>query len=124
MALCFIISVCQTTYSTSLNLLLSYAQNQWPRLARYCESGELSISNAAAESFIRPFAVGRRNWLFVGTPNGEKTSVLFYSLVKSAKANALEPYAYLNPVLKELPYADTLDKLEPLLPWAVKSSQE
>ena len=65
-----------------------------------------------------------RNWLFAGTPNGTKASALFYSLVESAKANGLEPYAYLNPVLKELPYADTLDKLERLLPWEVKASQE
>ena len=103
---------------------MSYALNQWPKLVTYCESGDLNISNAAAENVIRPFAVGRRNWLFADTPNGAKASALFYSLVESAKANGLEPYAYLNHVLKELPYADTLEKLECLLPWAVKASQE
>ena len=103
---------------------MSYALNQWPKLVTYCESGELSISNAAAENVIRPFAVGRRNWLFADTPNGAKASALFYSLVESAKANGLEAYAYLNHVLKELPYADTLEKLECLLPWAVKANQE
>ena len=71
----------------------------------------------------RPFAVGRRNWRLADTPNGAKASALFYSLVDRAKANALEPYAYLNPVLKELPYADTLDKLECLLLWAVKNKR-
>ena len=103
---------------------MSYALNQWPRLATYCESADLSISNAAAENVIRPFAVGRRNWRFADTPNGAKASALFYSLVESAKANGLEPYAYLNPILKELTYADTLDKLERLPSWAVTSSQE
>ena len=95
---------------------MSYALNQWPKLVTYCESGDLSISNAAAKNVIRPFAVGRRNWLFADTPNGAKASALFYSLVESAKANGLEPYAYLNHVLKELPYADTLEKLKSLLP--------
>ena len=53
----------------------------------------LSSSNAAAENVIRPLAVGRRNWLFADTPNGAKASTLFYSLVESAKANGLEPWA-------------------------------
>ena len=61
---------------------MSYALNQWPKLDTYCENGELSISNAAAENVIRPFAVGRRNWLFADTPNGAKASALFYSLVE------------------------------------------
>ena len=103
---------------------MSYALNQWPKLVVYCECGDLAISNAAAENVIRPFAIGRKNWLFADTPNGARASALFYSLVESAKANGLEPFEYLNHVLKELPYADTVEKLECLLPWAVKASQE
>ena len=103
---------------------MSYALNQWPKLVVYCENGDLSISNAAAENVIRPFAIGRKNWLFADTPKGARASALFYSLVESAKANDLEPFAYLNHILKKLPYADTVEKLECLLPWAIKAGQE
>ena len=103
---------------------MSYALNLCPRLARYYESGDLSISNAPAENVIRPFAVGRHNWLFADTPNCAKASAMLYSLVESVKTNGLEPYANLNPILKELTYADTLDKLGRLLSLAVKASQE
>ncbi|MBO9481994.1 transposase domain-containing protein, partial [Salinisphaera sp. G21_0] len=94
------------------------------KLVVYCEDGDLNISNAAAENAIRPFTLGRKNWLFADTPKGARASAIFYSLIESAKANGLEPFEYLNHILKELPYADTVEKLEQLLPWAVKASQE
>ncbi len=103
---------------------MSYALNQWSKLVVYCEDGDLNISNAAAENAIRPFTLGRKNWLFADTPNGARASAIFYSLLESAKANGLEPFEYLNHILKELPYAETVEKLEQLLPWAVKASQE
>lgn len=102
---------------------MSYALNQWSKLVVYCEDGHLNISNAAAENAIRPFTVGRRNWLFADTPKGAKASATYYSLIESAKANGLEPFEYLSHILKELPYADTVEKLEQLLPWAVKASK-
>ncbi len=103
---------------------MSYALNQWPKLVVYCEDGDINISNAAAENAIRPFTLGRKNWLFSDTPKGAKASAIYYSLIESAKANGLEPFEYLNHILKELPYADTVEKLEQLLPWAVKAAQE
>ena len=103
---------------------MSYALNQWPKLVVYCEDGHLKISNAEAENAIRPFTIGRKNWLFADTPNGARASAIYYSLIESAKANGLEPFDYLSHVLKELPYADTVEKLEQLLPWAVKTAQE
>ncbi|MGI2027115.1 transposase domain-containing protein [Endozoicomonas acroporae] len=89
----------------------------------YCEDGHLNISNAAAENAIRPFTVGSRNWLFADSPKGAKASAIYYSLIESAKANGLEPFEYLSHILKELPYADTVEKLEQLLPWSVKASK-
>ena len=103
---------------------IQYALNQWPKLTVYCEDGHLSISNAAAENAIRPFTIGRRNWLFADTPKGAKASAVYYSLIESAKVSGLEPFAYLRHVLKELPYAETVEALESLLPWAVKASGE
>ena len=101
---------------------IGYALNQWPKLIIYCEDGLLNISNAAAENAIRPLTVGRRNWLFADTPDGARASAIYYSLIESAKANGLEPFEYICYVLKELPYADTVEKLEALLPWNVKAS--
>ena len=102
---------------------MTYALNQWPKLIVYCEDGHLNISNAAAENAIRPFIIGRKNWLFSDTPNGARASAMYYSLIESAKANGLEPFDYLSHILKELPYADTVEKLEQLLPWAVKAAK-
>ncbi|MCP3675843.1 MAG: IS66 family transposase, partial [Gammaproteobacteria bacterium] len=86
----------------------------------YCEDGRLNISNALAENAIRPFAVGRRNWLFSDTPRGARASATCYCLVETAKANNLNPYDYLVNVLQNIAAADTLDKIEALLPWNVQ----
>jgi transposase len=99
---------------------ITYTLNQWQYLIGYCEDGQLHISNALAENAIRPFAVGRRAWLFADTVHGARASATCYSLVESAKANNLEPCAYLQHVLAHIAAADTVEKLEALLPWNVK----
>ncbi len=101
-----------------------YTLNQWPKLIRYCEDGRLNISNAGAENAIRPFAVGRKRWLFSDTPKGAHASAIHYSLVETAKANGLKPDEYYRYVLKRLPYAQTVEDLEALLPWNVKAALE
>lgn len=98
---------------------MEYALNQWPYLVGYCERGDLHISNVLAENAIRPFAVGRKAWLFADTPQGARASATCYSLIETAKTNGLEPAAYLHHVLAHIADADTLDKLEALLPWNV-----
>jgi transposase len=72
-----------------------------------------------AENAIRPFAVG----LFADTTAGADASAIHYRLIETAKTHGLEPYAYLNAVFKALPYADTVEKIEDLLPWYFKNSQ-
>jgi transposase len=99
---------------------INYTLNQWDSLVGYCQDGRLHISNALAENAIRPFAVGRRNWLFADTPRGARASATVYSLIETAKANGLEPYDYLQHVLKHIAAADTVEKFEALLPWNVK----
>lgn len=99
---------------------INYTLNQWDKLIRYCEHGEIPISNILAENAIRPLCIGRRNWLFSDTPKGAKASALYYSLIETAKANGLEPYEYFKAVLKQLPYAETVEDLEALLPWNIK----
>lgn len=101
----------------------TYLDNQWDKLTIYCESGLLSISNIRAENAIRPFAIGRKNWLFANTPQGAHASAAYYSLIETAKANGLDPYSYFIKVLQALPYADSLEKIEALLPWNIDASQ-
>lgn len=76
-----------------------------------------------AENSIRPFVVGRRNWLFSGTPEGAEASALLYSLIETAKANQLEPYAYLRYIFDKLPTASSLEDYEAMLPWNISPNE-
>jgi transposase len=100
-----------------LGKAIGYTLNQWDRLIGFLEDGRLSPDNNSAENAIRPFVVGRKNWLFSGTPAGAEASALLYSLIETAKANKLEPYAYLRHVFELLPLAQSLEDYEALLPW-------
>ena len=88
---------------------IQYTLNPWDYLVGYLVDGRLSISNALAENAIRPFAVGRRNWLFADTARGARASATVYSLIETAKANRLEPYEYLRHVLAHIAAADTVE---------------
>jgi transposase len=97
-----------------------YAQNQKEGLMRFLEDGNIAISNNLAENSIRPFTVGRRNWLFSGSPEGAKASAAVYSIVETAKANNINPYEYLRYIFKFLPGIRFLEEpeiLEEFLPW-------
>jgi hypothetical protein len=109
--------------NSNTHTAIQYTLNQWPKLIRYCDDGRLHISNVLAENAIRPFVIGRKGWLFADTPKGANASAVHYSLVETAKANGLEPYQYLHDVLTRLPYAETVEELEALLPWNIKKNQ-
>ena len=113
----------QTPPKGLLGKAVVYTLNQWHRLVGYIEDGHLSIDNNMAENSIRPFVLGRKNWLFAGTPKGAEASALLYSLIETAKANKLEPYAYLRYIFEKLPVAATLEDYEALLPWNVAPEQ-
>lgn len=84
-------------------------------------NGEVPISNNLAENAIRPFTLGRKNWLFCNTPKGAEASAVVYSVVETAKANGIEPFAYLQQVLMQLPYlgrSPSHEDLDRLMPWA------
>jgi transposase len=102
---------------TALGKALGYLDNHWDGLVRFLEDGRLEIDNNRAENAIRPFVVGRRNWLFSDTPGGATASANLYSLVETAKANGLDPYAYLRHVFTTLPQATTVADIEALLAW-------
>lgn len=100
-------------------IAMEYTLNQWRYLVGYCERGDLNISNVLAENAIRPFAIGRKAWLFADTAHGARASATCYSLIETAKANGLEPSSYIQCVLEHIATADTLETLEQLLPWNV-----
>ena len=99
---------------------MAYTLKQWDKLVVYCTDGRLAISNVAAENAIRPFVVGRKNWLFADTPRGARASAIYYSLIESAKLHGLDPFKYFVQILQKLPAAETVEDLEQLLPWACK----
>jgi len=102
---------------------LNYLHNEWGKLIRYLDDGRLQIDNNAAENAIRPFVVGRKNWLFSTSVKGVAASANLYSLIETAKANGLEPYAYLRYLFTELPKAQTVDAIEALLPGSLDKDQ-
>lgn len=107
-----------TLPSAKLGDALSYLTKQWPKLIRYVDDGRLAIDTNLAENAIRPFALGRRNWLFADTVKGAKASAALYGLVESAKANGLEPYGYLRRLLEQVPHAQRVADFEALLPFS------
>lgn len=112
----------QTLPSGKLGEALAYLLKQWPKLIRYAEDGRLAIDTNLAENAIRPFALGRRNWLFADTVKGAKASAALYGIVETAKANGLEPHAYLRKLLEQLPHAKTVADFESLLPFSLDAS--
>ena len=104
---------------TPLGKALAYLLEHWDGLIRFLDDGRLEVDNNRAENAIRPFTLGRRAWLFSATVEGAKASASLYSLVETAKANGLEPYAYLRHLFTELPKAQTVEAIEALLPWHV-----
>jgi hypothetical protein len=107
----------QVTAQNALGKAISYLASNWSKLERYVEEGYLPLDNNAAERAIRPFVIGRKNWLFSDTPKGATASAQLYSLVETAKANSQEPYAWLRHVLERLPTATSVEDYEALLPW-------
>ena len=102
-----------------LGRAISYTLANWEKLIIYLEDGRLRPDNNLVENAIRPFVVGRKNWLFAGSPDGAKASATFFSLIETAKANGLEPYAYLRYIFKKLPLAQTEQDLKDLLPYNI-----
>ncbi len=112
-----------TPPTSLLGKAVSYTLNQWHRLVVYADTHHVSPDNNMAENSIRPFTVGRKNWLFNCTPEGADASAVLYTLIETAKANDLEPYWYLKFLLEKLPDAMTTDDYKALLPQYLDKSQ-
>jgi len=103
---------------TKLGEAISYTLNQWEKLIRYLDDGLLSIDNNRAERAVKPFVIGRKNWLFSASTQGAQSSAMLYSIIETAKANGLVPYDYIAHCLDHL--CRNPDDIEPILPWNVK----
>jgi transposase len=106
---------------SALGKALYYTLNQWPKLTVFLSHAQLSLDNNRCENAIRPFVIGRKNWLFCDTQAGAIASARLYSLIETAKANGLEPHAYLTRLFTELPKATCLADFEALLPFKIKN---
>ena len=108
-----------TPPKSALGKALHYLKEQRPYLVRYLEDGRLEISNNRAERSIKPFVMGRKNWLFANTPAGARASAVIYSLMETAKETGLDPYKYLLWALREAPKLFETDR-----EWAKKLTPE
>ena len=116
-------SVQQVPPKSLLGKAIQYNLNQWEKLTVYFKDGRINIDNNRAERAIKPFVIGRKNWLFSNTGNGARSSAILYSIIETAKANGLIPYDYLVTLFEELPKLNDENKereLEKLLPWNIK----
>lgn len=103
-----------------LGKAINYTLGQWHRLKRYTENGIIRPDNNLVENAIRPFVVGRKNWLFSHTPQGAHASAAVYSLIETAKASGLDPYWYLKCLFKNLPEAMSENEFKALLPYNIE----
>jgi transposase len=106
----------QVVPESKLGEAVLYTLRQWHKLIRYLGHHLLTPDNNGVENAIRPFVVGRKNWIFNNTPNGANASAVIYSLIETAKANGLEPYRYLRYLFAKLPLAETEEEIKNLLP--------
>jgi transposase len=114
------IAVLNPPPKTGLYAAIVYMRNQREYLERYLEDGRLEISNNRAERSIKPFVIGRKNWLFANTPRGAKASAILFSIIETAKENGLNPYEYLTYIFQNAPnwnIRNNFDYLGLLMPW-------
>ena len=104
-----------------LKTALVYLSDRWQELTNYLLDGILEIDSNGVENQIRPFAVGRRNWLFSGSPKGAEASALFYSLIATAVANGWNPFDYLRYLFENIRACKTQDDFDSLLPFNIVS---
>ena len=106
----------KTPVQSKIGEAIRYALTNWELLNNYLKDGRIEIDNNLLENAIRPFAVGRKNWLFHGSPAGAKAGAIFYSLIETCKANNVEPYKYFCAMLSRIRKCVADDDYRELLP--------
>lgn len=98
---------------------IQYVLRHWNNLTNYLKDGRIEIDNNAVENAIRPFALGRKNWLFAGSPKGAYAGAIFYSLIETCKANNIDPYHYFCTIFHHLPSCEIEQDYKALTPQAI-----
>ncbi len=111
----------QVLPQSALGKAIAYTLTQWSKLIVFLDHADAPLDNNRCENAIRPFVIGRKNWLFSDTQAGARASANLYSLIETAKANGIEPNAYLTYLYTQLPTATRLEHFEALLPWNGKT---
>lgn len=106
----------KTSEQSKIGKAIRYALNHWVALVAYLQDGRIEIDNNAVENRIRPFAVGRKNWLFAGSPRGAQAGAILYSLIETCKANQVEPYSYFCTMLHRIRLCKIQEDYRQLLP--------
>lgn len=106
--------------TSSTGQAVTYALSQWDKVMKYTESPHLTPDNNGSENAIRPFVLGRKNWLFSGSPEGAESSCFMFSLIETARQNGLNPYGYLTYVFTKAPEIASSGNWDELLPWNIK----
>jgi len=106
---------------SAMGMAIGYMDTYWDSLVRYPECFEATPDNNAAENSIRPFCLGKKNWLFSVSTEGAEASALYYSLIETAKANGINVYDYIWYILSEAPGCKEDEDFDRLLPWNVDS---
>lgn len=106
----------KTPEQSQIGKAIRYSLNNWTQLTNYLLDGRIEIDNNLIENAIRPFALGRKNWLFSGSPSGAKAGAVFYSLIETCKANNIEPYKYFCTMLHRIRLCQSDDDYKKLLP--------
>lgn len=112
----------ESTPTGNLAKAIKYTVRNWKELNVFLDHPLVDPDNNWAENFIRPFVIGRKNWLFAGSPAGAKASATLYSLAITAKANGVNEYEYFRHLFKNLPLAKTEAEIKALLPTTYKQS--
>ena len=107
-----------------LGQAMRYMLTHWHKLIRYIDDGRLEIDNNRIENAIRPFALGRRNWMFAGNPRGARVGAILYSLLITAKANGLNEHAYLTFVFNRIRACETKEDYKALLPGYLTAEEQ
>lgn len=111
----------RTLPKSLLGQAIAYSLNQWEKLTAFLSDGRLELDNNRSERSIKPFVIGRKNWLFAITPRGARASATIYSVIETAKENGLHPYNYLKYLFEQLPQLPgplDSESLEPFMPWS------
>ena len=101
---------------SQLGKACSYLLGQWPALLRIQQYGQVQLDNNLIENAIRPSAVGKKNFLFIGSPNAGKRSAIIYSIIVSCQRHGIDPLGYMTDLLHRLPNMSNQEDLDPLLP--------